>query len=84
MLGLAPRASASPASVREAARNDGLDNLLLGIVLSSNPGLPLESVYEALESSQSHICGKVFEDGDVVYQCTDCGADKTYVEQPWK
>ena len=73
-------ASASAAStelLRSAARNNKLDHLLLGNILDSNPGAPAEAIFEALESSQSHICGKVFEDGDVVYQCKDCGFDKT-------
>ncbi len=70
-------AAISAAKVRKAARDGHLDNLLLGDILLANPGVPPAAIFEALESSHSHICGKVFEDGDVVYQCKDCGFDKT-------
>jgi len=70
-------AAVSTERLRKAARDKSLDKLLIGSILDANPDAPAGAIFEALESSESHICGKVFEDGDVVYQCKDCGFDQT-------
>lgn len=56
-----------------------LDSLLLGGLLEANPGATAEDLLHALDASSSSICGKNFDEGDLVYQCATCGVDPTCV-----